>query len=151
MPRTTKPRSNAERQAAYRRRHLRNPDADDDMLARLNLMLCVPAKCQLERLAACYGVTQRSVLERLLEEAEDRAVAALSGKALSDYYEKRPTPLSGHAPISTARAATPVDFASEPPADFKSEAAARTSGEPCARQERGSLLRADLGSRLDAG
>jgi hypothetical protein len=105
MPENGKPRSNAERQAAYRRRHIHNPNGDDDVrLARLNLLVSIPAKAQLERLAACYGVTQTSLLQRLLADAEDRAVEALPREALGDYYEKRPTPLRGHAPISAGQA-----------------------------------------------
>jgi hypothetical protein len=42
------------------------------------------------------AITQRSLLEHVLDEAEDMAVAVLPGRALSDYYDKRPTPLHGH-------------------------------------------------------
>jgi hypothetical protein len=73
------------------------------MLARLNLLISVLAKAQLERLAACYNVTQRSLLEHVLDEAENIAVTTLPGRALNDYYDKRPTPLRGHAPISAHR------------------------------------------------
>jgi hypothetical protein len=41
-----------------------------------NLLISVSAKARLERLAACYGVTRRSLLEHVLDEAEDMAVAA---------------------------------------------------------------------------
>jgi hypothetical protein len=55
MPELNMPQSNAERQASYRRRHIDNLDADDrERLARLNLLVSIPAKAQLERLAACY-------------------------------------------------------------------------------------------------
>jgi hypothetical protein len=95
------PKTNAERQAAYRRRHLHDLAVEEvEMLARLSLMISISAKARLERLAACYGVTQRNFLEHTLDEAEDMAVAALPGRALSDYYDKRPTALRGHAPIS---------------------------------------------------
>jgi hypothetical protein len=98
------PKTNAERQAAYRRRHLHDLAVEGvEMLERLNLLVSISAKARLERLAACYGVTQRSLLEHVLDEAENIAVAALPGRTLSDYYEKRPTPLRGHAPISAYR------------------------------------------------
>jgi hypothetical protein len=84
------PKTNAERQAAYRRRHLKEMNG---MLERLNMMLSLHAKRQLERLAAGYGVTQRELLERLLAEAERAALDTLPANAQDDYYEKRPTPL----------------------------------------------------------
>jgi hypothetical protein len=68
------PRTNAERQAAYRQRHLKEMNG---MLERLNMMLSLHAKRQLERLAAGYGVTQRKLLERLLAEAERAALDTL--------------------------------------------------------------------------
>jgi hypothetical protein len=103
---TAKPRSNAERQAAFRRRHLDDPyAADDAMLARLNLLISVSAKWQLDRLAACYGVTKRSILEHVLNDADHMVFAALTSEAQNDYCDKRPTPLRGHAPISAYRQA----------------------------------------------
>jgi hypothetical protein len=92
------PKTNAERQAAYRRRHLKEMNG---MLERLNMLLSLHAKRQLERLAACYGVTQRRFLERLLAEAERAALDRLPANAQDDYYEKRPTPLrhSGQAQL----------------------------------------------------
>src|SRR3954453_11821524 len=98
MPRTNRPKTNAERQAAYRRRHLDNPDGDDDdRRRRINLIVSVSARYELDRLGACYGVTRRAVLERLLEEAENSAIDALPGRAQRAYYDMRPTPLRGHA------------------------------------------------------
>lgn len=86
-------KSNAERQAAYRARQLHDERSLDE---RLNTMVSVHAKRALERLAACshdratwtYGVTQRSVLERLLKEAESELVSQLIGRE-TDYYERR--------------------------------------------------------------
>jgi hypothetical protein len=67
----------------------------------INMVLSLHAKRQLERLAACYGVTQRRFLERLLAEAERAALDRLPANAQDDYYEKRPTPLrhSGQAQL----------------------------------------------------
>ena len=72
-------KSNAERQAAYRVRHLKDEGGKGE---RLNLVIDVHAKCALERLAACYGVTQRAILERMLREAEQEAVE-LAGKMVN--------------------------------------------------------------------
>ncbi|RDE48726.1 MAG: hypothetical protein DVS81_20535, partial [Candidatus Accumulibacter meliphilus] len=57
----------------------------------LNLLVNLHAKRALERLAACYAVTQREVLEGLLREADraalERAARVQNGE--NDYYEKR--------------------------------------------------------------
>ncbi len=57
--------TNAERQAAYRQRHLAEGNGE-----RLNLVIGVSAKRQLERQARHRGTTQRAVIEALLAEAE---------------------------------------------------------------------------------
>jgi hypothetical protein len=69
----------AERQRAYRQR--RQEDAE-----RLNLVVSVSAKRQLERLARHHGVTQRAMLERLLAEAEGAAVDSLKDSASQTRY-----------------------------------------------------------------
>lgn len=81
-------KSNAERQAAYRVRHLKDKGAKAE---RLNLVIDFHAKRALERLATCYSVTQRTILERILVEVER---ATLDGVATvpngpADYYEGR--------------------------------------------------------------
>jgi hypothetical protein len=83
------PRNNAQRQADYRARHLKS---EDGQLQRLNLMIDLHAKRALERLASCYGVTQKSMLERLIQHAQE--VALLEAEVLSpngpaDYYAGR--------------------------------------------------------------
>lgn len=82
-------RSNAQRQADYRARHLKSEDAS---LERLSLLVDLHAKRALERLACCYGVTQRAMLERLVMQAdrlaqEQAAAQSLDGQA--DYFDKR--------------------------------------------------------------
>ena len=81
-------KSNAQRQSEYRHRQLKDENGEAQ---RLNLLLSVHAKRALERLAACYAVTQREVLESLLRDAEsaaiDRAVRVPNGQ--TDYYERR--------------------------------------------------------------
>ena len=66
--------TNAERQRAYRQRHLQDVDS---IGARLNLVVSVQAKAQLGRLARHHGVSQRAMLERLLAEAEQAAPGAV--------------------------------------------------------------------------
>lgn len=80
--------SNAERQANYRKRHLKD---ESGALSRLNVMISFQGKIRLERLASCYGVTQRAMLERLLEEEESALLDSLSSKDATEYYDKRLT------------------------------------------------------------
>ena len=81
-------KSNAQRQSDYRVRHLKDVDGQAE---RLNLLVNLHAKRALERLAACYAVTQREVIEDLIREAEraalDRSMRVPDGQA--DYYEGR--------------------------------------------------------------
>jgi len=74
--------TSAERQAAYRQRHLAEGDAE-----RLNVIVSTTAKRKLERLARHRGETQRAVLEALLAEAENRAVAKMTAKATRAYFD----------------------------------------------------------------
>lgn len=82
--------SNAQRQAAYRARHLKSGDVLDQ---RLNLVIDLHAKCALERLALCYGVTQRALLQMLLIQGERAAIGRLDAmpelpNAVNQYYDK---------------------------------------------------------------
>jgi hypothetical protein len=63
--------SNAERQRAYRTRHLKDENGKGE---RLNILLDLHAKRALERLATCYGVTQKAILESILRQAENAAL-----------------------------------------------------------------------------
>lgn len=80
--------SNAQRQAAYRARHLAHEDGRGE---RLNAVIDLSVKRALDRLAACYDTTHRAILECLLRQAEsgalDRAEAIPNGPA--DYYAGR--------------------------------------------------------------
>ena len=80
--------SGAERQAAYRERHLKDENGKGE---RLSLVIDLHAKRALERVAACYGVTQRAMLERLLVQAEEVALrrAGKLPKGQADYYAGR--------------------------------------------------------------
>jgi hypothetical protein len=91
-------KSGAQRQAEYRQRHLKD---ETGALERLNLLVQVSAKRQLERLAYCYGVTQRAMLERLLAEAERATLDALSPEEQDDYLDKR-RPLRGNEPAPSS-------------------------------------------------
>lgn len=77
--------TNAERQAAYRERHFK---AVDGGLERLNIALPIAAKARLLRLASCYSVTQRAVLESLLDQAELALLDSLPAKERKQYYER---------------------------------------------------------------
>lgn len=79
-------KSNAEIQAAYRQRHLKD---EAGKCERINTLVSVHAKRALERLATHYGVTQREALERLLAKAEKAVANKLDGQQQTDYYEKR--------------------------------------------------------------
>lgn len=72
--------TSAERQRAYRQRHLK-----DGIRERINLVVSVSTKRKLERLARHYGVTQVAMLERLLAQAEREVVDVLEHQAA--YYD----------------------------------------------------------------
>ncbi len=89
VPINKQPSSNAQRQADYRLRHLKSQESN---LERLSLLVDLHVKRALERLAICYGVTQKSMLERLIVQAEHAAIdeaLALSPDGQADYYERR--------------------------------------------------------------
>lgn len=72
----------AQRQQAYRRRHLAEGNAE-----RLNVVVSAQAKRQLERLAKHRDATQREVLESVLAQAERRTDLRLNCTA--DYDNER--------------------------------------------------------------
>jgi hypothetical protein len=80
--------TNATRQAAYRQRHLRDDGATGE---RLNVIIDLHAKRALERLASCYGVTQRAMLEQILATAEQEALKQSTRfpRGQDDYYDKK--------------------------------------------------------------
>ncbi|MHB1301809.1 MAG: hypothetical protein ACYCY8_13225 [Burkholderiales bacterium] len=77
-------KSNAKRQADYRARHLHDVDGKGE---RLNMVIDLTTKRALERLAKCYGVTQRQMLERLVDDAERAVLDKISLPAYSGYYD----------------------------------------------------------------
>ena len=80
--------SNAQRQAAYRQRQLHDIDGRGE---RLNIVLDTTAKRTLERLASCYGVTQRAMLHSLLANAEQAALNRLLAlpNGQDQYYDRK--------------------------------------------------------------
>jgi len=82
------PPTNAQRQAAYRARHLQCVDGQGE---RLNMIVNIHTKRALERLASAHGLTQRAMLERLIAQAERHTLDALAIRsgADRDYYDKR--------------------------------------------------------------
>ena len=80
-------KSNAQRQRAYRDRHLKLADEPDDMLERINQMVSLHAKNTLKRLASYYGVTQRALLESAIANTERALFDTLSGEQQNDYYD----------------------------------------------------------------
>ncbi|MHB1666164.1 hypothetical protein [Thiomonas sp.] len=81
-------KSNAERQAAYRARHLTDEDGNGE---RLNLVIDVHAKRALKRLALCYGVTQKLILEKTILGAERVVLEKVAHlpNGHSEYYDGR--------------------------------------------------------------
>lgn len=81
-------KSSAERQAAYRARKLADESAPCE---RLNMLIDLHAKRSLERLAACYGVTQKAMLEHVLAEAEKATIkeAMKTPHGPDDYYDRK--------------------------------------------------------------
>ena len=75
------PRTNAQRQAKYKRgKH----DRDE---ARLDIMIDYRAKARLKRLATCCGVSQKTLLEKLLESEDKKVMKKLSEEERETYIE----------------------------------------------------------------
>ena len=83
-PRRRHVMSNAERQAAWRKRHLQDVDGQGE---RLNMVVPVQTKAQPTRLARHFGITQRELLARVLAETESKVVDGLSRSAEKAYYD----------------------------------------------------------------
>ena len=76
--------SNAQRQRAYRERHLKDAGGKGE---RLNTVINLSAKRSLERLASCYGITQRALLERIVAQVESELLTKLDSGEQSQYYD----------------------------------------------------------------
>jgi hypothetical protein len=75
--------TSAEKQRRYRERHL-GFDGNKD---RLQLLISVPAKAQLARLARHRGYTITKLIEDLAEQAERVVIAELPWKQHKNYYD----------------------------------------------------------------
>lgn len=73
--------SNAERQQAYRQRHLKDVEGGGE---RLNGIVSAASKAQLARLVRHYGLSQRATLEKIIQAAERVVVARIKDSAV--YY-----------------------------------------------------------------
>jgi hypothetical protein len=74
----------AERQAAYRQKHLKDETGSK---ARLNMLLDHRTKLALKRLAIRYGVTQAALLERLILEEQTQILQTMTSEEASKYYD----------------------------------------------------------------
>lgn len=75
--------SNADRQRAYRERHLNSTEGTADRLA---MLVDVDAKRKLERLARHHGITQRAMLERIIADTERALVDGMQAGEQKAYY-----------------------------------------------------------------
>jgi predicted DNA-binding ribbon-helix-helix protein len=76
--------TNAEKQARYRERNL----GVDGEKVRVGLNLNATTRAKMGRLARHRGYTITALVEELVERAEQRVTAKLSGKALRAYLER---------------------------------------------------------------
>jgi hypothetical protein len=74
--------TNTERQRHYRQRHLK---AESE---RLSIILSLPAKRALERLASFHGTSQRETLERLTLDAKAHVTSGLTPEQQDRYHDK---------------------------------------------------------------
>lgn len=72
----------AQRQAAWR---ARRQTAGENGERRISTWVSTSAALALARLAQREGVTQRDILEKLLEQAQNRVIGQLDGDALDEY------------------------------------------------------------------
>jgi hypothetical protein len=79
-------KSNAQRQAEYRRRR---PFASENGERRLTTWLTTGSALALRRMARHHGVTQRAMLEQIISAADNQIEKTLQGnaEALSRYIE----------------------------------------------------------------
>ena len=84
-------KSNAQRQRYYRDRHLKQTSEEHQILERISHMVSLSAKNSLKRLASCYGVTQKVMLERAIGEMEKKLLSRLPNDRQNDYYDMKIT------------------------------------------------------------
>ena len=77
------PMTNAERQRKYRQRL---KSTEDDLLARLHVLVSPACVAQLNRIVRHQGITKRKALEQIMIEAENQLVRKLNQSDESDYF-----------------------------------------------------------------
>ena len=76
--------TNAQRQAAYRKRHS-NVNDPENQLVRINTMVSTTAKAKLSAMAKHYGVTEWKMLENIISDAENGLRKSLPVQQLREY------------------------------------------------------------------
>ncbi|MDP2770548.1 MAG: hypothetical protein Q8O81_12035 [Giesbergeria sp.] len=76
-----KKKDNAKRQAEYRKRHIK--EGSDQ---RLNVILDLDVKLALERMAKFHGVSNKSLLERVLLDAQSCLLENMNDEQQTRYY-----------------------------------------------------------------
>lgn len=77
-------KTSRERQAAYRERHLR---AEDSAKSRLNILISDKAMLAFKRLTKHYGITQATLLERVLFEEQWRVLTEMTDPEALAYQD----------------------------------------------------------------
>ena len=77
-------RTNAQNQAAYRARHIKG---EGGTASRLDVLIADSAKLALKRLVARYRVSNRSMLEALILDAQKALLDTLDADQQSAYYD----------------------------------------------------------------
>lgn len=77
-------KSNKERQAAYREKHLK---AEDATKSRLSIVISDHAMLALKRLAKGAGITRAALLERVLLEEQRRVTAEMTDAEAMAYHD----------------------------------------------------------------
>ncbi len=75
-------KTTAERQAAYRTRHLKEGEGE-----RISVVVSLGAAMALRRLAAHGGTSQRNVIESLLVEAQTKVTRDMNADQQTAYYD----------------------------------------------------------------
>lgn len=75
--------TNAQIQAAYRARNFKNADG----ARRLDLVIDSNSLTALKRLAAHHGVTQRAMLQKLIDDAQVALLGTLDGGQQDAYFD----------------------------------------------------------------
>lgn len=81
----TMAKTNAERQADYRKKHL---VLESGTKERLNMLVSGSTKAKLERIAFHYGVTKIELIERLLAKEENTILESLTSMQAIAYYDR---------------------------------------------------------------